>query len=334
MIRRLAQAGPASSGARQVVVAFAFALTAIGAPSVCAAIRDVALERLTAMDCSRVAPLEVSEVLSAWPAPRIIALHGSVPLVTMEPFAAFLEAMGYPRERLVDPATGATTYSSFIDSRKLAGIVAWHYERDAAVPILVGHSQGGMIVIKVLHDLAGSEPIPVWNPSSDAAETRTAILDPLRGTTLPVHRIELDYAAALATGSLPRLLLGQWGVLPILRDVPDSVHRFTGFAIPWDPIAGTGPEPQGFHATGRASVRNVRLPGGYSHIGLPRVDHLARQPATRAWVEAYRPGAAEPPPQAEDATNIVHAAELWYGIKQAWCEAAKRFAAARGEGAR
>ena len=33
------------------------------------------------------------------PAPRIIALQGSVALVTMEPFAEFLVAMGYPAER-------------------------------------------------------------------------------------------------------------------------------------------------------------------------------------------------------------------------------------------
>jgi hypothetical protein len=127
------------------------------------------------------------------------------------------------------------------------------------------------------------------------------------------------------------LLLGQWGVLPILRDVPDSVRRFTGFAIPWDPIAGTGPEPQGFHATGRAEVRNVRLPASYSHIALPRVEHLARQPATRLWIDAYRPDAAEPLPRAEDVSNIVHAAELWHGIKRAWCESAKRSASARAQ---
>jgi hypothetical protein len=332
MSPRMACAGRPSRG-RRVAHACVVGLLALIVP--CGAATHARQHAsLAALDCSRIGPGDVSDVLNRWPAPRIIALQGSVPFVTMEPFAAFLETMGYPRERLADPASGATTYSSFVDSRKLAGIVAWHYERDAAMPILVGHSQGGMVVIKVLHDLAGNEPIPVWNPARNEAEPRTTIVDPLTGSVVPVNRLELDYAAALATGSLPRLLLGQWGVLPILRDVPDSVRSFTGFAIPWDPIAGTGPEPQGFHATGRAQVRNVRLPSSYGHIGLPRVDHLASQPATRAWIDAYRPDAPEPLPRDADVSNIVHAAELWYGIKQAWCDAAKRFAAARAEGAR
>jgi len=39
------------------------------------------------------------------PAPRIVLLDGSVPIHTMAPFAEFLAALGYPAERLRDPAT-------------------------------------------------------------------------------------------------------------------------------------------------------------------------------------------------------------------------------------
>jgi hypothetical protein len=247
-----------------------------------------------------------------------------VPIVTMEPFAAFLAAMGYPEERLTHPGSGARSLSSRVDARRFAGEIAWHYERDGVMPMLVGHSQGGMVVIKTLHELAHPKgPIPVWNPLSGVAEPRTWIVEPRSGERRPVHEIRIEFAAAMVTGSLPRLLLAQWDMLPILKDVPDSVVNFSGFSIPWDPIAGTGPEPAPFRATGTAAVRNVVLPAGYSHIGLPDVEHLARQPATRAWIEAWRPDAPPPLPAAADLTNLLHAADLWYSIRRHWCEAAQ-----------
>lgn len=289
--------------------------------------------QLGALDCAAVSAGDVREVLVRHPAPRVIALHGSVPIVTMEPFAEFLVGMGYPDERVRDPVDGKRTYPSFVDSRRVAGEVAWHYEQDGVMPILIGHSQGGMIVIKVLHELAGTggEAIPVWVPGRSLPEPRTAIVDPRDGALRPVVGLQLDFAAALATGSLPRLLLGQWGILPLLRDVPDSVAEFTGFAIPWDPIAGTGPEPSGFRATGSAKVRNVVLPGDYSHIGLPAVAHLAVQPETRAWIDAWRPGSAVPLPKGVDVRNLLHAADLWYSVKRHWCRGAKALAGAAGQ---
>jgi hypothetical protein len=286
--------------------------------------------RLAALDCSKLAAAEVSATLSRVPAPRIIALHGSVPIVTMEPFAEFLEAMGYPRAQLEQPGSKARSYSSFVDSRRLAGHLAWHYERDGLMPMLIGHSQGGMIVIKVLHDLAAANqaaPIPVWDPLRDAPEARTTIVDPLTGESRTVTGLKVEYAAAMVTGSLPRLLLGQWGILPLLRDVPDSVVEFTGFSIPWDPIAGTGAQPAPYRATGTARVRNVVLPESYSHIALPRVAHLAAQPSTRAWIEAYRPGTSAPVPPDVDTSNLLHAADIWYSVKQHWCEGGKRLTA-------
>lgn len=292
---------------------------------------DVA-RRLAAVDCSNVTAIDVSSTLSRVPAPRIIALQGSVPIVTMEPFVAFLEAMGYPGAQLEQPGSPARSYSSFVDSRRLAGHLAWYYEQEGLMPMLIGHSQGGMIVIKVLHDLAGTQdaaPIPVWNPLRDAPEPRTTIVDPLTGESRPVTGLKVEYATALAAGSLPRLLLGQWGILPLLRDVPDSVVDFTGFAIPWDPIAGTGANPAPYRATGTARVRNVVLPASYSHIALPRAVHLAAQPPTRAWIEAYRPGTPAPVPPDADTSNLLHAADIWYNVKQHWCEGAKRLDARR-----
>jgi hypothetical protein len=313
----------------RAVVAAVLAASAAATPLL-AAPRDATL--LAALDCQRLSAGDVAGVLAAAPAPRIIALEGSVPIVTMEPFAAFLEMMGYPGERLANPADGRRSYRSFIASRRLAGELAWHYEREGLMPMLIGHSQGGMVVIKTLHDLAGEQtpPIPVWNPARDEPELRTTIVDPLTGHPRSVVGLRVDYAVAMATGSLPRLLLSQWGVLPLLREVPDSVVEFTGFAIPWDPIAGTGPSPAPFLAIGNARVRSVVLPVSYSHIGLPRTEHLAREPMTRAWIDAYYPGTAAPPPAHADTTNLIHAADIWYSVKQHWCTGAQRLAARSG----
>lgn len=283
---------------------------------------------LAALDCRSVGAGEVAQVLRHVPAPRVLALQGSVPIVTMEPFAAFLEAMGYPADRLAHPADGARSLSSFVDGRRFAGEIAWHYEREGLMPLLVGHSQGGMVVLKALHALAArGAPVPVYDPLAGTTLARTWIVDPRDGQRREVTSLRVGYAAALATGSLPRLLLAQWDMLPLLRDVPDSVGDFTGVSIRWDPIAGTGPEPTPFRATGAARVRNLVLPAGTSHIALPAMAHLARHPATRAWLDAWRPDAPTPPPAEADSANLALAAELWYGIKRHWCESAQRGAA-------
>jgi hypothetical protein len=283
------------------------------------------------LDCERVSVAALADDDARTRAPRVLALHGSVPIVTMEPFAAFLEAMGYPPERLAHPADGARSLSSFVDARRFAGEVAWHYEREGVMPVLVGHSQGGMVVIKTLHELAGRNgEVPVFDPLAGRAEPRTWIVDPASGKHLSVTALRVGFAAALATGSLPRLLLAQWDVLPLLRDVPDSVVDFSGFAIPWDPIAGTGSDPAPYRATGSARVRNVVLPTSYSHVNLPDVAHLARQPATRAWIDAWQPGADAPPPAQANVDNLLHAADLWFAIKRQWCLAAQHARARRG----
>ncbi|HVF65662.1 MAG TPA: hypothetical protein VNE58_16870 [Casimicrobiaceae bacterium] len=284
---------------------------------------------LLALDCENLTVDDVRSTLADAEAPRIIALHGSVPIVDMGPFATFLEKMGYPREKLRLPGAASPSNASFVDSRRIAGYVAWLYEREGLMPMLIGHSQGGMIVIKVLHDLASKEPIAVWDPRLPAPEARTTIADPFTGEPRDVTSLKVHYAAALATGSLPRVLLGQWGMLPLLRDVPDSVVDFTGFAIPYDPIAGTGREPTPFRATGTASVRNVVLPATTSHIGMPRVAHLADARATRAWIEAYRPGTSVPLPAEADTANLLHAADIWYDVKRHWCLGAQRIAQRR-----
>jgi hypothetical protein len=289
-------------------------------------------ERVLALDPEHVSEREVEGTLVLAPAPRVIALQGSVPLVTMRPFVEFLIGMGYPAERLRNPRDGSYSYSSFADSRALAGALAWHYEREGMVPMLIGHSQGGMLTIKVLQDLAGAsgDRIAVWNPVEGAPDGRFAVVDPLTGAERPVVGLQVPYAAALATGSVMRVLLGQWDMVPRLRRVPDTVAEFTGFFIEWDPLAGTFPgsaERDPYRPTGSAVVRNVTLPADYGHISLPLAAHLASNPVTRAWIGRYSPrGERAAPPAGDDldTRNILHAADIWYSVKKHWCLEAQR----------
>jgi hypothetical protein len=318
------------------------------APSTVSLNDDAADDRILELDCRRVSPADVRDVLSRSPAPRIILLQGSLGLGNMPSLAEFLIAMGYPGERLRNPAEGSLSYSGYTDSRKLAGILAWYYEHEGIMPMLIGHSLGGMVVIRVLHELAGGfEPsIEVWNPLTDRGEGRTWIVDPAEGTHHDVVGLQVPYAAALATGKLPRLLQGQWTMLGKLRQIPDSVDDFTGYTIPWDLIAGTFPGSEPYKATGSAIVRNVELPAATGHIGLPDVRALAEPAATRAWIERYSPGDAVPVlPETGGANtgansdndmrrndtgvdprtgNLLVAADVWYSVKKHWCLEAQR----------
>jgi hypothetical protein len=289
-------------------------------------------ERVLALAPENISAREVREVLASVDAPRIINLQGSVPIVTMAPFAEFLIAMGYPEQRIRNPDDGSFSYSSFVDARELAGALAWYYEHEGMMPMLIGHSQGGMVVIKTLHELAGDfgSELQVWNPRDRVAEARTTIVDPLDGESRPVVGLKVPYAAALATGKLPRILLGQWDMLARLREIPDTVEEFTGFSSEWDPIAGDFGTTEPYRATGSARVRNVILPSGASHLTLPRVAELARDPATRSWIDRYVPGMPFEPPAAQtDTANLLHAADIWYSVKKHWCLEAQRLIRAR-----
>jgi hypothetical protein len=321
------------------VVAFLLALFVLPSAASAASERTRQLEpaiaaRVLALSPDHVSESDVRDALAHVDAPRIVLLEGSVAFVSMQPFAEFLIAMGYPEERLRDPRDGSLSRTSFDDSERLAGELAWYYEREGMMPMLIGHSQGGMLVIRTLYELAGEfhHRVPVFDPIAGRALERTTVRDPLTGATRPVVGLKVGYAAALATGKLARVLLGQWSMLPRLRLIPDTVEDFTGFTIPGDIIAGTlfGDEPYQAHDT--ANVRNVTLPPTYSHIGLPLTQHLAQQAVTRAWIAAYRPDAPEelPPEPGIDASNLLHAADVWFSVKKHWCIEAQRAIRALG----
>ena len=77
-----------------------------------------------------------------------------------------------------------------------------------------------------------------------------------------------------------------------------------------------------------AAVRNVTLPGTYTHIGMPQAEHLAANALTRAWIDAYAPGrsAAALDEAHVDTINLIHAADIWQSVKKHWCIEAQRLA--------
>jgi hypothetical protein len=302
-------------------------------------LRSMSLDRSTEDAILALAPQHLSDgdivdVLSHGPAPRIINLDGSLPIVTMKSFSEFLIAMGYPEEKIRKPKGGGYSYSSHTDSKQLAGTLAWYYEKEGMMPMLIGHSQGGMLVIKVLHELAGTfhGSIPVWNPLRDDAEDRMTIVDPITGEEHPVIGLQVRYAAAIATGKLMRILLGQWAMLPRLREIPDTAEEFTGFSFEWDLLAGNFGAAAQYRPLGSARVRNVTLPGEYTHITIPLTKHLAANAVTRGWINRYVPTSEIPELPANvdvDTQNILHAADIWYHVKKYWCLEAQRLIRAR-----
>ena len=189
--------------------------------------------------------------------------------------------------------------------------------------MLIGHSRGGMLVVRTLHELDGAfaESIEVVDPQRDISLARTHFRDPYTGTLEPVRGFRVSFGAAIATGALPRVLSGQWSMLARLRKIPDTVDEFTGFTIAWDPIAGNLGAAEIYAPTGNASVRNLLLPATTSHIGAPLMEHLAADPMIRKVINAWRPQDGDlvmADPQV-DGRNIGLAADFWFSIRRHWC---------------
>ena len=299
---------------------------------------DRALEdRILALDPEQVTADDVRDTLAQGPAPRIILLHGGIYPVylMMESAGRFLAGMGYPENRIRHPGDGRWSHSPYEDSAQIAGFIAWHYERDGMRPMMIGHSQGGIQAVKVLHELAGrfDHLIPVWNPLADAPEDRTSIVDPLTGAERPVVGLTVSYVSVVGAGGAALLLPNQWSMVGKVHTIPDAVDEFTGFAIGLDLLAWTLPgdtEAINFHREGNTLVRGVMLPAWYNHVFVPDTDALAAHAATRNWIDAYRAadaGVAVPP---ENAGNgVLWAADVWHGVKKHWAIEVQRLIRAR-----
>jgi hypothetical protein len=288
-------------------------------------------DRILALNPERITAADVRDTLAKAPAPRMILIHGGIYPVylAMSSFAEFLAGMGYPQSAIRRPdgvLDSVYSYSPYQDSRELAGMIAWYYEREGLRPMIIGHSQGGVQAVKVLDELAGifGNDVTVWNPVTDTAESRTTIVDPLTGARRPVAGLSASYASAVGAGGAALLLPNQWSMMHRLHSIPDSVDEFTGFSISGDLVALTFPGARGaaeYHPNGKAKVRNVFLPAVYNHVILPATRHLAQSGAMRDWIDGYvpdRPGQAEAMPDGDNA-GALWAADVWYSIKRHWC---------------
>ena len=316
------------------------------APVAGAVLRSLQLDRATedrilALDPEQISGEQVRTVLAAAPAPRVLLLHGGVwPVyLAMTSFAQFLTDMGDPEasiRRSDGEQDNPYSYNPYKDSKQLAGMIAWYYERDGMRPMMVGHSQGGIQAVKILYELAGdyAAEIQVWNPYTDSAENRVAIVDPLTGAMRPVVGLSVSYASAVGAGGLAFLLPNQWSMMHRLHTIPDTVDDFTGFMIKVDLVALSFPGGRGaseYRNNGTAHVRNVVLPIYYSHVVVPVTRELATSQGMREWIDAYVPGQKDPletlPPGPSD--NALWAADVWYSIKKHWCLEAQQLIRAK-----
>jgi hypothetical protein len=282
-------------------------------------------EKVLALDPEHVSESDIRNVLEHAPAPRIINIHGGIYPVhlLMKTFSKFLIGMGYKEQKIRNPRDGSYSYSPYTSSKKLAGIIAWYYEKEGLRPMLIGHSQGGMQVVKVLHELAGTfrDQIPVYNPITEKEEDRYTIIDPLTGETRPVVGLKVTYATAVGAGGLTRFLPNQWVMMDKLRKIPDSVIDFTGFYMNFDIIGGDflgfGSSNK-YKANGTANVRNIKLPLGYEHVTIPRTKHLLEHKETRDWINSYVPEQKDKLSSTPHDNHILWAADVWYSIKKHW----------------
>jgi hypothetical protein len=300
-------------------------------------------QQILKLDPTNVSLAEVRTVLSRAPAPRVINIHGGLATVIprMISFSEFLIGMGYPAASLTNPSDGTYSFSCYEGSEKIAGVIAWFYEKEGLRPMMVGHSQGGMQVVKVLYLFADKKPdqLRVWNPLTWQAEERTLFCDPVTGAVRPVAGLTLSYAASVGAGGVTRFLPNQWSMNGRLREIPDSVEEFTYFCKPLDLLGGDwlGYGPAN-HSTplGTAAVRNVWLPAAYSHGHVPDTRHLLEDPAMVRWIDAYRPlpgTVVKPELDVEfsgDSENILWAAEMWFHIKKHWVLELQRYLRGRG----
>ena len=299
---------------------------------------DRALEdRILALDPAKISAEDVRGTLSKAPAPRIFLIRGGIYPVylAMESLGAFLIGMGYPEERVLTPHENDWSLSPYESAPNIAGLLAWCYEHEGVRPTMIGHSQGGIQAVKVLHELAGdwSKELHPFNPMTGKFEAATTIVDPLTGRERPVMGLRLGFVATVGTGGWALALPNHWIVLDRVRTIPDTVDEFVGYRIAFDLWALDGPafdELKTFHANGTAVVRNAWLPAEYAHVTVPATRDLLQDPAMRAWIDAYAPdnqAALAPLPGPDE--HAMFAADVWYGLKKHWALEAQSFVRAR-----
>ena len=207
---------------------------------------DRALEdRILALDPAKISAADVRDTLSKAPAPRIFLIRGGIYPVylAMESMGAFLVGMGYPEERILTPHEHDWSLSPYESAPDIAGLLAWCYEHEGVRPTMIGHSQGGIQAVKVLHELAGdwsrSSTLQPERPDTSRRRPRSSIRSP--GADDRSSGFRLGYVATVGTGGWALALPNHWIVLDRVRTIPDTVDEFVGYRIAFDLWALDGP---------------------------------------------------------------------------------------------
>jgi hypothetical protein len=328
-------------------------ITSAQAPTPTMGLEAFEEKEILALDPERITDYEVKHVLSQAPTPHIILFKGTR-FADMESFGGFLAQMGYPATKLRNPQRRGYSYElswnftgcACLDCDDMVGALAWYYETDGIVPMLIGHSGGGVNVSRILYGLANANRsiraeagdkrrIFVWNPVTGKRDYRDMVRDPVTGASRHVSDLRVPYAVMFATGTLMRWWPGFPGCredIPKLAYIPESVEDFTGFQIENDGFtSGFGEFSSRLPGNPFPVVLNFMLPSTVDHINAFKMDGLADNAKTRAWINAYRPEVYEPIPQDTglDVSNILHAAHMWYSIKKHWCVEAQRLILAK-----
>ncbi len=305
---------------------------------------DAALEdRILALDPKKITAADVRDTLSKAPAPRVFTIRGGIYPVylAMESFGDFLVGMGYPQDKILTPHEHDWSLSPYESASNIAGLIAWCYEHEGVRPTMIGHSQGGIQAVKVLHDLAGdwSKELHPFNPVTRQFEPATTIVDPLTGRERPVVGFRLGLVATVGTGGWALALPNHWIVLDRVRTIPDTVDEFVGYRIAFDLWALDGPafdEMKTFHRE-----RDRRRPQRVAP-GRVRARHRAGDPRSRGKSRRCAPGSTPTcrttrrtsraarrrlPDGPND--NVIFAANVWYELKKHWAIEAQRFVRAR-----
>ena len=206
------------------------------------------------------------------------------------------------------------------------------------MPMLIGHSQGGMLAIRVL--LRAGRRIPRRDSGVESAdraiEPRTTIVDPLTGAGAPGRsasrfRMSPRWRPASCCRASART------VADARQAARDSRHG-RGLHRLLDRLGSDRrdlrPGSERYHADRhRAGAQRRCSPAGTSHIGMPHTRASRAQSGRRARGSTAtdpRVAAARAAGRAGiDASNIVHAADIWYSVKKHWCLEAQRLIGAR-----
>ncbi len=115
-------------------------------------------DRILALDPERVSEADVRDTLSHGPAPRIILMHGGIYPVhlAMASFGRFLARWATRRRRSATRRTAAGRTARTKAARMAPAWSRGTTSTTACRPMIVGHSQGGIQAVKILHELNGS----------------------------------------------------------------------------------------------------------------------------------------------------------------------------------